>query len=183
MRIINGIYKGRSIPVFKNLKARPTTDFAKESLFNILQNQIDLENIKVLDLFGGTGSIGLEFCSRGAAQVNLVEFNKNQVRHISKIAAEWEAPLKAIHIDVFEFIKISKESYDIIFADPPYDHKSIGQIPDAILEKGLLKDDGLLIVEHGKHTSLSDHPHFLKTKKYGQVHFTFFTTFKNKSHD
>lgn len=180
MRIINGRFKGRRIPVVKNLKARPTTDFAKESLFNILENQINLEGIQVLDLFGGSGSISLEFSSRGAEMVHVVDFNRKQISHLSKVAGEWSAPLKGIHIDVFEFINIAKKSYDIVFADPPYQHPSIYKLPQLIIEGGILKDEGLLIIEHSRDTKF-DHPSLSKQKKYGKVHFSFFNNFKNKS--
>ncbi len=175
MRIISGEYKGRHFSPPKNLKARPTTDIAKEGLFDILSHRLDLESLSVLDMFGGTGSISLEFASRGCQQITLLEINNINYSFIRKTIDELK--VQSIHTfktDSFKFINSCKARFDLIFADPPYDHKELPAIPDLIFEKGLLNDEGLLILEHPKTFDFSSHPRFLEHRNYGHVNFTFF---------
>ena len=176
MRIISGENKGRRIPVPGNFKARPTTDFAKEALFNIIANYFDFKSIKVLDLFSGTGSIGYEFASRGAEKVDLMEINQRYSDFIRKTVQR--LGLKQVHVytgDVFRFIPRIKEKYDIIFADPPYDLDNIHEIPELISDNNLLNKDGWFILEHGRNLDFSDYIHFKELRKYGSVHFSIFT--------
>ena len=176
MRIISGKYKSRRFKVPSNFKARPTTDFARENLFNILNNTFDWEETTALDLFSGTGSIAFEFVSRGCPRVVSVEQNNNHYDFICSVKDKLEAdelwPLKA---DVFKYLKNGYEKFDLIFADPPYDLSDIDKIPDLIFKKELLKPNGLLILEHSKNHDFSENEHFLKAKTYGSVHFSFFS--------
>ena len=175
MRIIRGKYKGRHIPTPTNFKARPTTDFAKEGLFNILENvYIDFDaSPTALDLFAGTGSIGLELASRGCGKVVSVEKDFKHWQFLARVQKELQAkewlPLKG---DAFKYLQACKEHYDIIFADPPYALENLTSIPDAALP--LLKDDGLLVVEHGNRDDFSSHPRFIEHRHYGSVNFSFF---------
>ncbi len=175
MRIISGEFKGRHFSPPKNLKARPTTDIAKEGLFDILNNRVDYESISVLDMFGGTGSISLEFASRGCQQITLIELNSINYSFIRKIIEELK--IETIHTfkaDTFRYINSCKGTFDLIFADPPYAHKELPNIPDLIFEKNLLSEDGLLILEHPKEFDFSEHPHFMEHRCYGHVNFSFF---------
>ncbi len=176
MRIISGKYKRRRFDVPKNIKARPTTDFARENLFNVLNNIIDFEDIKALDLFAGTGAISFELLSRGVDMVVSVEKHPTQYYFIKKVAQELKddniVPIKG---DVFRYIQSSREKFDFIFADPPYDLPNLEEIPGLILKHGLLKKDGLLIVEHSKKNDFSDMPEFDELRTYGSVNFSFFT--------
>ena len=175
MRIVSGTHKGRRITPDKNFKARPTTDFAKENLFNVLNNLVEIEDLTVLDLFGGTGGISYEFASRGAEKVICVELNHRHFAFIQKTVQELDfdqiLPIKS---DVFRFIKSCRQKFDLIFADPPFDLKTIATIPDLILEKDLLNEDGILIVEHGSKNDFSTHPNFSEKRTYGSVNFSFF---------
>ena len=175
MRIIRGKYKGRHIPTPTNFKARPTTDFAKEGLFNILENNyVDFdETPTALDLFAGTGSIGLEFASRGCSKVVSVEKDFKHWQFLSQVkktldAKEW-IPIKS---DVFKYVRACKEQFDIIFADPPYALENLKDIPDAALP--LLNEEGLMILEHGRDYDFSEHPRYVHHRNYGSVNFTFF---------
>jgi 16S rRNA (guanine966-N2)-methyltransferase len=174
MRIISGKYKGRRFEPPKGLKARPTTDFAKEGLFNILANRIDFENIKVLDLFSGTGNIAFEFISRGALKTTCVEQYALHVRFINSVAEKINEPISVIQGDAYRFIDGNHEKYDIIFADAPYDDERLESIPERIFRAGILVDDGLLIVEHSKKTDFSKHQNFIEKRTYGNVNFSFF---------
>lgn len=175
MRIIRGKYKGRHIPTPTGFKARPTTDFAKEGLFNILENvYIDFANApSALDLFAGTGSIGLELASRGCGKVVSVEKDFKHWQFLARVqkdlqVKEW-LPLKG---DVFRYLQSCKERYDLIFADPPYALENLKDIPNVALP--LLADDGLLILEHGGNYDFLEHPRFIDHRKYGSVNFSFF---------
>ncbi len=175
MRIVSGKYKGRLIRPGKKISARPTTDFAKENLFNILETRIDFEDKDVLDLFAGTGNMSYEFVSRGSRYVLAVEKNKIHYQFIVKIADEMEMTNLEIHkADVFRFLKSSPQRFDIVFADPPYQIKNMNQLPDQILEAGLLKENGILILEHSKESDFSSHPRFYENRRYGSVNFSFF---------
>lgn len=176
MRVISGIYKRRRFDVPKNFKARPTTDFAKENLFNVLSNRIDFEDgLTALDLFAGTGSISIELVSRGCDKVISVEKDPQHYSFICKVMQEVKTD-KCLPIrgDVFKFIDSTREKFNFIFADPPYALANLKNIPDLIFEKGLLKEDGLFILEHGKDHSFEEHPHFVEQRQYGSVNFSFF---------
>ena len=175
MRIITGKYKGRHFDIPRTFKARPTTDFAKENIFNVINGYIDWEETTALDLFSGTGSISLELLSRGCKQVVSVEKDRDHARFISqcmeKIGAEEHILIKG---DVFRFLKSCHQKFDLIFADPPYALPELPTIPDLIFQHDLLKEDGLLVFEHGKHNDFSTHPHFIEHRSYGSVNFTLF---------
>lgn len=175
MRIIGGIHKGKHLITPKNLPVRPTTDFAKEGLFNILNNRLDFEGLTVLDLFSGTGNITLEFASRGAKKVFSIDKHTaciNFVRDTSRSLKFNNIYLE--RADVFKYLANSGDKFDLIFADPPYDLENIPTIHDLVFENDLLNEDGLLIIEHGPRTDLSQKPHFMETRKYGNVNFSFF---------
>ena len=159
----------------KNITARPTTDFAKESLFNLLQNRMDFEGVDMLDLFAGTGSIGLEFISRGAREVTAVEMAHTQHNFIiSTCKLLGIHNLQVIRGDVFRFIANCPAKFDFIYADPPYQLEQLASIPDRVFEHNMLKEGGLFVLEHSKANDFSDHPHFQEHRKYGNVNFTFF---------
>ena len=176
MRIIGGAFKSRIFRPAKNFKARPTTDFARENLFNILDNRYEFDNKKVLDLFSGTGSISFEFVSRGCPNVTSVELDRFHYNFICSVIEKLDikSSMKAVNTDAFKFIARSSEQYNIIFADPPYELKRLAEIPDLILNSKLLGDEGLLILEHGKTNDFSLHPLFSEIRTYGSVHFSFF---------
>ena len=178
MRIITGKYKGRHFDIPRSFKARPTTDFAKENIFNVLVQYVDFEGATALDLFSGTGSISLELLSRGCSQVVSVEMDRDHHRFIQecikKLTPSTQHPSSSIipiRGDVFRFIKSCKQQYDLIFADPPYALKELPQIPDLIIEKQLLKEDGIFVFEHGKDYDFSKHPNFVEHRSYGSVNF------------
>ncbi len=176
MRIISGKNKGRRIQAPKNLPVRPTTDMAKESLFNILRNHYHLEGLSVLDLFAGTGNIAYEFCSRGAEKVMAVDGNIHCIKFITKTSEDLDFPLEVVKSDVYKFLEKSPFQFDIIFADPPYDFEEdkFLAIAQMVFERKLLKEEGMLIIEHSKFTSLESHPNFSFSKKYGGNVFSFF---------
>ncbi|MFT3886252.1 MAG: 16S rRNA (guanine(966)-N(2))-methyltransferase RsmD [Flavobacteriales bacterium] len=175
MRIVGGRYKGRRIHPPKHTLARPTTDFAKESLFNILQHSVPLEGIQVLDLFAGTGNISIEFLSREAERVIAVEQDRALYAHLQRVARELEAAnWHLVKADVFTFLGSHRGQYDIVFADPPFDMEGTERLPNLVREAGLLAPDGLLIVEHPKHVNMSADPWFDRHRPYGTVHFSFF---------
>lgn len=177
MRIIGGKYKGRRIEPSAGLRARPTTDFAREGLFNILNNRIDFETVRVLDLFSGTGSISYEFASRGAASVHLVEQDFRYISGIKKNIRELGLEnIKPVHIDVRAFLKTCKAKYDIVFADPPYDLPWLGELPDLVGGSGVIEAGGFFILEHPRSMSFRDHRLFLEHRNYGGVNFSFFRT-------
>ncbi|MEE0972581.1 MAG: 16S rRNA (guanine(966)-N(2))-methyltransferase RsmD [Paludibacteraceae bacterium] len=176
MRIISGFLKGRRFTPPTQLKARPTTDFAKEGLFNLLSNRMELENIQVLELFAGSGSMGLEFVSRGASTVTGVEISAQHIGYIKKICKELGVDNYFLQrADVFKFLEHAQGAYQVIFADPPYQLKELPTIPNLIFEKQLLDEQGWLILEHGREHHFQDHPHFVEERKYGNVHFSFFS--------
>ena len=175
MRIISGKYKGRHFDIPRSFKARPTTDFAKENLFNILYNTLDFEEVKALDLFSGTGSISLELLSRGCQEVTSVEMDSLHFSFLKKSqAALNDNNWRIIRDDVFRFIRRCSAEYDLIFADPPYALKELGEIPNMILSGNMLKEDGIFIFEHGKDYDFSQHPQFIRHIAYGSVNFSFF---------
>ncbi|MEO6978925.1 MAG: 16S rRNA (guanine(966)-N(2))-methyltransferase RsmD [Mucilaginibacter sp.] len=175
MRIIGGRLKGLRLNPPKNLPVRPTTDLAKEALFNILQNKIEFEGIRVLDLFSGTGSISIEFASRGAAQVIAVDRSIQCIHYLKDTARQHDLTnIKTFKDDVFKYLQLETDQYDLIFADPPYDMNQIPEIPKLIFDKKLLLPAGLLIVEHQSMQNLSNHPAFIEQRKYGHSSFSFF---------
>jgi 16S rRNA (guanine(966)-N(2))-methyltransferase RsmD len=175
MRIVSGIYKGRRLHPPVNLPVRPTTDFAKEGLFNVLNNDVDYESLRVLDLFTGTGSIAFEFLSRGVLEVTAVDSNHRCIEFIKTTAGAFGATnLRAVKSNCFVFIKRMVASYDLIFADPPYDLHDLAALPDLVLSSGLLADEGLFILEHAAGYSFADHMHFYSHRHYGSVNFSFF---------
>ena len=175
MRIISGKFKGRRLQVPTNITARPTTDFAKEGLFNLLNNRIDFEGIEMLDLFAGTGSIGFEFISRDCRSVISIEQNERHSAFIRKVCTELKITnLSLIKTDVFKFIDTCHGQFDMIFADPPYELEQLAQIPDLIFAKKLLKEDGLFVLEHSSKNNFDQHPHFVEHRNYGNVNFSFF---------
>ena len=176
MRIISGKYKGRRIHPPAGLKARPTTDFARESLFNILHNYLDFKGLRVLDLFAGTGSIGFEFASRGASLVDMVEINFTHASFIRKTSKAFGMnSIKVFRTDAFRFIERIKTGYDLIFADPPYELSNFSEVANKILENPrILNENGFFILEHSKNYQFDHLPGFAEHRKYGSVNFSFF---------
>lgn len=175
MRIVSGEFKGRRFMPPKNLKARPTTDVAKEGLFDILSHRVDFQDLKVLDMFGGTGSISLEFVSRGCRDVTLTEKDSVNYAFIRKVIGELKAEgIRTYKTDVFKFVQGCNEKFDLIFADPPYALAELPTIPDLVMQRQLLAPDGLLILEHPKEFDFSENPFFEEHRNYGHVNFSFF---------
>ena len=175
MRIITGIYKGRHFDIPRSFKARPTTDFAKENIFNVLTQYVDFDGAEALDLFSGTGSISLELVSRGCQTVVSVEMDRDHHRFIQECLKKLNTKVCIpIRGDVFRFVKSCGQRYDFIFADPPYALKELPQIPDLVLQKGILKEDGIFVFEHGKDHDFSDHPYLIEHRQYRSVNFTLF---------
>ena len=175
MRIISGSHRGRRIFPPANLPARPTTDLAKESLFNILWNYVDLENLRILDLFAGTGNISFEFASRGCREIIAVEEHKRSADFIKKTAGLLEfSNLKVIRTDAFHFLKHPSLAFDIVFADPPYNLKEAALLPNLIFDGNWLSQNGFLIIEHPREMDYSKHLSFVEVRNYGKVHFSFF---------
>ncbi len=177
MRIIAGSLKGRRLNPPTTLPVRPTTDMARESLFNILGNYIDYEDCTVMDLFAGTGAVSLEFISRGAKEVTSIDINTQCTDFIKESARQFNVNnIHVVRADVFDLIKRAYKKFDIIFADPPYALENLGKLPDLIFEHDLLSEEGLFILEHPREYQFEEHPHFWQHRNYGKVNFTFFTT-------
>ncbi len=176
MRIISGTYKGRRINPPKGLPVRPTTDMAKEALFNILHNRYFFEEISVLDLFAGTGNISFEFASRGVPEIVAVDEELRCVRFISEVTKAFDFPIQVIKKEVFNYLTTARRSFDIIFADPPYglSDADFSRISELSFNSGMVIDDGVLIIEHSRHTDLSGLPGFSWQRKYGGSVFSFF---------
>jgi 16S rRNA (guanine966-N2)-methyltransferase len=176
MRIISGKYKGRRIAPPKNLPVRPTTDMSKEALFNVLNNHFNFSELKILELFAGTGSISYEFASRGCSPILCVDGDMGCINFIKKTAKEFDFDITALKSDVFKFLEKHKGNYDIIFADPPYgmSQKEFETIIELIFERELLDDEGMLVVEHSKYTKLDHMANYSFQKNYGGSVFTFF---------
>ena len=176
MRIISGKFKGRRIFPPKNLPVRPTTDMSKEALFNVLNNHFDFEGLKILDLFSGTGNISFEFASRGSDNITSVDADFGCVKFIKQIAEEYDFNIAAMRSDVFKFLEKNTNSYDIIFADPPYalDQKTFENIVTLVFKQELLREDGMMVIEHSKYTKLDHMIHFSFKKSYGGSIFSFF---------
>ena len=175
MRIITGEFKGRHFDVPRSFKARPTTDFAKENIFNVMNGYIDFDGIEALDLFAGTGSISLELLSRGCQAVTSIEADRDHAAFIRQCVTKLGVTNhNLIRGDVFRFIKSCKQQFDLIFADPPYALPSLPTIPELILAKDMLAPGGLLVFEHGKHNDFSAVPGFVEHRSYGSVNFSLF---------
>ncbi|MAP55967.1 16S rRNA (guanine(966)-N(2))-methyltransferase RsmD [Altibacter sp.] len=176
MRIISGIHKGRRLTAPKNLPVRPTTDLAKESLFNILNNNYHFDEITVLDLFSGTGNISYEFASRGVPGVLAVDAHYACIQFIQKTAEMLSLPITPVKSDVYKFLEGSGKSFDVIFADPPYDlpQDQFEAIIQLIFKNSWVEPNGMLIIEHSKHMDLSSQPNFSQARKYGGSVFSFF---------
>lgn len=176
MRIISGKYKGRKLNPPKKLPVRPTTDMAKEALFNIINNLYYFDEIAVLDLFAGTGSLSIEFGSRGTETIISVDENFGCIKFINQMAEEFDLPIQTIKSDVFKFLEKTQVKSNLIFADPPYafTDEQFSKIVELVFENELLEEDGLLVVEHSKHTKISHLDHFSYDKSYGGNKFSFF---------
>ena len=175
MRIITGQYKGRRFDIPRTFKARPTTDFAKENIFNVLSGYVDFDGATALDLFAGTGSISLEMLSRGCSQVVSVEADRDHARFISECVRKLQVDYHVlIRGDVFRFVKSCRQQFDLIFADPPYQLPNLPTIPDLIFEHQLLAPDGIFVFEHSKQNDFSQPPHFREHRAYGSVNFSLF---------
>lgn len=176
MRVISGTLGGRKFYPPANLPTRPTTDFAKTGLFNILSNYFDYYEISFLDLFSGTGSLSYEFASRGAERIVSVDKDSRVIEFIRKITEEWKITGIEIHkSDVFKFLKYNKEKFNIIFAGPPYSLETIDELPEIVLSKNILKGGGWFILETSPKHQFNDHPQLLQVRNYGQTHFHFFS--------
>jgi len=175
VRIVSGKWKGKRIVAPKNLPTRPTTDFAKEGLFNILNNRFFFDDLRILDLFAGTGNIAYEFASRGAGEITCVDQNKGCVRFIGEMADDLGANIQPVQLDAWLFVQKTTTSYNIVFADPPYDWDKHEALAEALIQKGFLKEGGEAIIEHSADTDLSHLPGFFEHRKYGHVHFSFFS--------
>ena len=175
MRIITGLYKGRHFDIPRSFKARPTTDFAKENIFNVLNAYVDFEDATALDLFAGTGSISLELLSRGCANVVSVETDREHANFIRQCTTKLGTDKSLlIRGDVFRFIKSCRQQFDFIFADPPYALERLAEIPDMVLSNDLLKDGGIFVFEHGEKDDFSAHRYFVGHRSYGSVNFSIF---------
>lgn len=175
MRIITGIYKGRHFDIPRTFKARPTTDFAKENIFNVLNGYIDFDGASALDLFAGTGSISLEMLSRGCRPVVSVEADRDHARFIADCMKKiGTADNVLVRGDVFRFVKKCHSQFDFIFADPPYALEELPQIPQLVLDGQILREGGIFVFEHGKNYDFSGHPRFLEHRSYGSVNFSLF---------
>lgn len=176
MRINSGKFKGRRIIAPAHLPVRPTTDMAKEALFNILNNTYYLDEVSVLDLFAGIGSISFEFASRGCTDIVSVDAHQGCIKFLEKTNDLLDAGLQTVKSDVFTFLERITTKFDLIFADPPYDmeQEKFERLISLIFERGILKEEGMLIIEHGKQTNLSDYPKFDRARKYGGNVFSFF---------
>ncbi|MCH3993988.1 MAG: RsmD family RNA methyltransferase [Prevotella sp.] len=175
MRIITGIYKGRRFDIPRTFSARPTTDMAKENIFNVIRGYLELDGTTALDLFSGTGSISLELASRGCQKIISVEGKREHAKFIAqcfeKIGCDKDILICG---DVFRFIKRNRQTFDFIFADPPYMLPELTTIPDLIFENKMLSENGIFILEHGAKQDFSEHPHFIEHRNYGAVNFSIF---------
>ena len=177
MRIISGTHKGRRLQAPKHLPVRPTTDMAKEALFNILHNTYLFEELAVLDLYSGTGNISLEFASRGCKTITAVDANYRCIQFISQASDTLQLPVSVVKSGATEYLGKTSQSFDIIFADPPYDQPEdeFKLLHDLVFERGLLREGGVLIIEHSKHTDLTTLEYFTQDRKYGGSIFSFFS--------
>lgn len=177
MRIIGGRLGGRRIdPPSKHWPVRPTTDFAREALFNILDNRLDYADIAALDLFGGTGMHALELASRGCPDVTYVDRHRASAAYMRKLTKAFELSIQVVEADVRTFLRAAQRQWDYIFADPPYAMAGLAELPALVLSSGVLRPDGLFVLEHGSTLHFRDHPGFREERRYGQSVFSFFTS-------
>lgn len=175
MRIIAGTLRGRRLNPPANLPVRPTTDMARESLFNILNNYVDYEECSVMDLFAGTGAVSIEFVSRGAKDVTSIDINNSCTEYIKSASSQLGIEnMHVVRADVFDLLKRAYKKFDIIFADPPYALKELSSLPDVVFNSDVLTEDGIFILEHPREFSFDEHPNFWQHRVYGKVNFTFF---------
>ncbi|MDR1859679.1 MAG: RsmD family RNA methyltransferase [Bacteroidales bacterium] len=175
MRIVGGQYRGRQFNPGKRFKARPTTDMAKEGLFNILQNSLDFAEISALDLFAGTGSISFELASRGCRDITSVESDYAHLRFIKEVIERLaDAAIHPVQANVFSFVATAHRQWDFIFADPPYSHPRFNEVLPLVWQHGLLAPSGLFVLEHSAACDFATHPAFTAVRSYGSVHFSFF---------
>ena len=175
MRIIRGRYQRRQIVAPSNLPVRPTTDMAKESLFNIIDNHFDLEETEAMDLFAGTGNISYELVSRGCPKAVAVDSDFGCVRFIRETALKLDMKeLLVVRSDVYKFLEKHTMQYDLIFADPPYDCQLYDELVQLIFDRNLLREGGMFVLEHDKRHHFEEHPHFMEQRHYGKVNFSFF---------
>lgn len=175
MRIIAGSLRGRRLNPPTTLPVRPTTDMARESLFNILNNYVDYEECTVMDLFSGTGAVSFEFVSRGAKEVTSIDINNQCTDFIKSTIQQFGITnMHVVRADVFDLLKRAYKKFDIVFADPPYNLNNLDSLPDIIFEHNILTEDGFFVLEHPKEYLFDDHPHFWQHRHYGKVNFTFF---------
>ena len=177
MRITGGAWRGRRLKPLKSFKGRPTTDFAREGLFNLLRSRVELDGAVVLDLFAGTGMVGMECASRGAESVTSIEKQKHACSFIKVCYEElgYEGKLTVLNMNVFKYLDSAVAKFDFVFADPPYDLNNLASIPKRIKDAGLLFNDGILVLEHGESDNFHGEEGFVEMRKYGHVHFSFFT--------
>jgi 16S rRNA (guanine(966)-N(2))-methyltransferase RsmD len=183
MRIITGLLKGRKIPVPDKLHIRPTTDRVKEGIFSVIESRRLIRNCMVLDLFAGSGNLGFEALSRGAKSVLFVDHEQSNIEQIEKMAHEFDINIqtRTACLDAIHFLQGPVTPYDIILADPPYVYRNVEQIVELIINRGWLKEDGWLILEHNKHHDFTDHTHLIVEKKYGRTLISFFLGIPTKS--
>ena len=174
MRIISGKFKGRKFHPPANIPARPTTDFSKEGLFNILMNHFDLSDVAYLDLFCGTGSLCYEMASRGCTDIVGVELDNRSLDFIKKTAAQLEVPINAMRMDVFEYMRTTKKKFNLIFAGPPYPLPNIPDLPEEVFNNGLLAPGGWFVLETNQKYTFESHPRFLRSRNYGTTVFHIF---------
>ncbi len=176
MRIISGIYKGKRLTAPKSLPVRPTTDFAKEALFNILNHRVHFDSVSLLDLFSGTGNISYEFGSRGCKDITSVDADFGCVKYIQQISEELSFNIKTIKSDVFKYVNGANSSFDVVFADPPYDIsvEDLNKLVENLFKNNMVKEEGMIIFEHTKHNDLSHISNFTEARKYGGSVFSFF---------
>ena len=175
MRIVSGKWRGKRIIAPKNLPTRPTTDFGKEGLFNILSNRFYFEDLRIIDLFAGTGNICYEFASRGVAALTAVDISKDCTRFIAKTSEELGIQIQTVQADCLKWVQRSSTSYDIVFADPPYDYEFYEDLARSIIEQSMLSPEGTAVIEHSDETDLSHLPGFVEQRRYSNVNFSFFS--------
>ena len=176
MRIIRGKYKTRRYKFPKGFPSRPTTDYAKEGLFNILEHQYPNSELKILDLCAGTGNISIEFLSREAGTVLAIDKNYSAIKHMKSVVKELgcENEMTIYKAEIIKFLEKTELKFDLIFADPPYTYEYHAKIAELVFERNILNEDGVLIIEHGRETKLEEVAHFDFSRMYGNVHFSFF---------